>query len=466
MAFDVNAARQSGYSDEEIDSYLRQTNRSISEEGTSLQPGSTEAQRRPTMGANIIKNLPIAGEIAGGFAGPVGAGAGFSLGHAIKRIADELTNIGPVPEKAEDFSYLKEIGKNITDPRNIGRGTQFVGENIAGAGAAAATDLALGGFGSEAKLVGKLSETSPILQSLSKIPLPGGRTVGGIKGVIPAALEKVGGPLIKAKGVGAKAIAKTAGEAAGNIWKSIQGVFDEAGVTGKTIDVSPIIKQLEERVAELGKGFDPAKVVGTRIADQIEGFLTVIDDLKKLSSGDITSLADNVAFELSPQAVQTFKSILGEESFAKKTGLARVFSGLFESGEQKARKIAGKELRKLVINYLEKQGLKGAAKQYDAWAKLNKLAKLSSQGQQRLILENIFFPSIIGGPLSAVGAAVGGPSVAAFPLLYAAGTPYGNQLLRELVEKPIAGALDIGQRGAVSGLINSLQGKREGAGVQ
>lgn len=137
--------------------------------------------------------------------------------------------------------------------------------------------------------------------------------------------------------------------------------------------------------------------------------------------------------------------------------MQRVFSGLFESGEQRGRKMAGGELRSTMIKYLEEQGVKNAGKVYDDWAKLSGMEKLAGQGMERLATKGAFLPSVLGGPLSAVAALSGAPgAMGIMPALYGVGTPYGRQLLRELALKPAASTIKPAVGGIVAKMLNDL----------
>lgn len=442
MPFNVQKAKQAGYTDQEIQAYIQQ--KSVNQPATQPSVKTEQPQQTPR---SMTGALPVAGDVLGGFLGPVGAGAGYSIGNSLQRIIQELGGMGKSAKKSPELtpfaqqrlkeeemakpkreSVLPDLLANLAgDPNSDSRivdAGEFAIKNLAGSAGAGVTDYV---FGKAFDFLGK----------------------------------KVGGPLYnKVRGIKASTIEKTATESADDIWKPIQKTFDDAAKSGKTIDITDIVTDLEKQKELLTKGIDPSKLSpDNRLYSKIEGYDTVIKDLKEAANRSLEYTGPEKMFQMnygvSPQGVQTLKSVLGQESFSPKTGFERMFSGLFERGEQQARKTAGGALRTKVINFLEESGVKDAAKQYDTWAKLNKIANLSSKGQQELITENIFFPSVVGGPISATGLATLGPSSLAFPLLYGATTPYGKQLSREGL-RGLIGGLKVGERGVVSSLLNQL----------
>jgi len=419
---------------------------------------SSTPNKKTARDSGIVKSLPTIGSIGGSFLGPLGTASGYATGKSVKEIINQLSDLGPrglaelfspqkgaeltpyaqqklqqtgqkVPSQSEDFSIGNEAISNLVNDDwkdSLTWGAKTVGE----AGIQGLLDYILGGT----------KALKPSQKGAFGLNMP------EATGLIPSAIEKIGGVLTKAKGVKPATIARTSREAANDIWKPMQNLFDDALEKGKKIDVTDIIDDLEKQRKNLAKGIDVEKLAdNNRLKSKLEGFDTVIRDLKDTAKSEISSLAEEGAstYNINPQAAQTLKSLFGEQSFNSRSGLQKVFSGLFESGEQKGRNIAGKELKDKIVKYLEEQGVEDATKRYEDWAKLNDLSNLSSQGFEKLVTKSAFLPSIVGTPLSGIAAMAGGgaSSLGIVPALYGIATPYGRQLLREGVLKPSLNAV-------------------------
>lgn len=463
-------AREAGYTDAQIAAYEKSrgigtTNNTNSSTTNATVPTVNKPSNQGSTAKSILDNGEIFGSFLGGFLGPFGTAAGYSLGNSANVIGDQLENGGRdlisniIGQnrglKMTDFGNQRAAEEGMQD-FNYGREAI---NNIVSGGMDTAKDLYLE----------NLSRTAPAaIASLLGFDLPNPESAGGefikdnVQGATIAGLTdklvgnasdlilsklfpKVFGPAAKVSGIKPSTIEASADELSTNAWNQIQNALD-AGTGKDTIAVPGLLDDLQRQLNNLSKGFDN-KALPERIVERQKGIQSVIDDLTRASTNqgiDSIGPGGSQVMEFDPQAVQTLKSTFGKEAFNPVRGTERVFSGLFESAEQGARKQAGAQLRDALIGYLEQNGVKDAAKLFDEYATGNKIARSASQGFGKYATEGSFTPTTIGGlaggPLAFL---TGNPAAFGIaPLLYAAMAPYGQQLSREALKLPVR-ALDL-----------------------
>ena len=426
-----------------------------------------EQERPPTSGdvkktfeGNFAaRNAPMIGELAGGFLGPVGSGLGFSIGHSTKNILDQVRNIGPAGGKGaqltdfgkqrlqetgqqvpqNDFSYLKQVGKNVTNPENLKAAGKFLGQNIGGSAAAFGTDLALGGFGSEAKYLKKLMDSSPVLKAVGSLPAPKGKVLSEIKGVIPSIMDK---GLGKIRGIKPDTVVKNAKQLKKEIFQPILNATDAAGLD-RNIPVDDIVQTLNDRITDARKFTEdlPLDKLTPAKQDSIKALEAVRDELinesidGKINLGQIVDLA-------SEQGKKAFSPVTGAPRYSTNAGVQSEITGRKIMGSM----LGDKRTQELVNSGIPEKEVNQIFKDY---GKVSKLARDIEKNP-------------LGGTFTAafLNMLAGKTGVGLPPQLSALGTlgimPWGQQLLREILVRPALGVADIGQRAGVSSLLNEL----------
>ncbi len=422
-------------------------------------PTDMEVQKDPF----LQRNAPMIGDVAGGFLGPVGAGLGFSIGHSIKTILDELQNIGPMGGKGaeltefgqqrareegmgegpEKFSLAKEAAKNAFSKEGASRAGRFLGQNLGGAATSFATDLALGGFGSESKLIKNLADKSPVLKAIGNIPTPGGGTVKQTEGLISKAF-KLKSPLHKVKGLTPNSIVESGNQVKKQIWNTIESQIDEATESGKLIDITDLVSDLSSRKAKILETWGSKADVPNSVMSKIDGIDEVLGDLTKGARQQGGNLF------LTPSQAQALKETFGEQSFTGITKLLKAFTDPEAIAAQRSRQTAGGELSSSIKSLLKELGLDDVEKLYKSYGKLSEdVGSLSRKG----VFEGWFPSATTAGAVSALTPISFGSAL--IPA-YLANSPYGRQISRQAVRNLVAPTLDIGQRAGIGSLLQSL----------
>lgn len=385
--------------------------------------------------------LPTGGAVLGGYAGPIGTGLGYSIGDSLREMikqmraggsdilaetlgkagsakltpyaqqrTEELGMTGGVQVKPDllkqfmqtgqkvsdqpTFSYAQAMGENIQRPENLKAAGTFIAKNVGGAVAVGLSDFAI------------RKVTSVITEKL----LPKINPKLGVDGIKPSV------------------VSKSAKEAADEVWKPIQETLESTTKSGKVVDVTDAVTGLQKRIINIENTFGAGKL-NPDAKDEIAGIQTVIDSIT-----DATSIR-NGKYILNPKAAQKVAGYFGKQTFSPISKLAKVTSDIENSAELAAKQMASPKIKSALFPVLESGGLKDAASLYKDWGTLINL----SGEMARAPLKGALAAGIFGGMTGAAGAMVGQPWVGAPAgiITFLSMTPFGQQLLRELIKAPI-----------------------------
>lgn len=257
--------------------------------------GGTAGPQKTTNEPGILEKFaPSITSFLGGVAGPIGTGAGYSIGKSAQTIAGQMRSggtdllaemlgksqgakltpygqqrakdlgyygdVSATPEFLKrlsetgqkmstqpEFSYGQAAKENITNPENIKKAVKSEKENLIESAVAGIADFAF-------------SQAS--------------------KAVLNKLLPKIS-PTFKAGGLKPQSVASNADDAAQDVWKPIQEGLKKGRESGGYIDVTDDIAKLEKRVFDIKTKFGGK--LPSEATDEIAGIQGVIDDLKSAS---------------------------------------------------------------------------------------------------------------------------------------------------------------------------------------
>lgn len=437
----IQVAKQYGYSDEEINNYLI-------EKGLKYQAPS--AQMEPYEPLGIVKHAPTIGSVAGGFGGPVGTGAGYSLGKSIQALTEQLYPLGKagrtttMPTGAhllasQPGTTLKGIGSNlynamlkgeigapptmlhasIRDKLQGQQGTpsQFFTRNVGESGAVTAADALLQKF-----------VTDPAVNFI-KDRFPKFR-VGGFR---PSSVQKSAGAQKK------------------EIFRPIADAVDSAG-SSKVVNITNVVDDLVERGGKILAPYadEPVKKVSPNVYDELADVENLIKEL--------TNLADEQGNITLAQA-QDIASRYGKATFTPVTGSQRVSTNPTTNAGLTAQRQAGAGVRSSESSALEQMGVDNAANRFRQYGDLAAFERLMKTKP----FKGSFEVSATAGPAAAIGAflsAMGLPQVglpiagfgAASPFIF---MPYFRHLARQGL-KGVGKTIPATSRAIISELVGGL----------
>lgn len=388
---------------------------------------------------------PTAGSIAGGFAGPIGTGAGYSIGTAASKIKEQMRTGG---EDVLANIFGKSQGVKMTPYGQ--QKTQELGMT-GSAGANATPDLLKSlmqsgqklstqpefSYGKEAVTNLKDPENQKAANKWEKQAL-GGAAISGLSdfgmkavtNVITTKLLPKINPKLGVSGIKPSTVRASAQEAADEVWKPIQETLETSTKAGKGVDVTQAVNKLNQKIIDIENTFGAGKIPASA-ADDIAGYQKVLDEL--ISS---TTVKEG-SYILNPKAAQKITSYFGKSTFSPTTKLGKVSSDIENSAEITAKQMVSPEIKKELFKVLDGSGLKDSAKMFKDYGTLVNL-----KDEMLRPINKIFEASAAGSTIGAAGTMLGAPGIG-IPVGFAAFmslTPIGRQIMRELVKAPIKAA--------------------------
>lgn len=463
------AAKAKGLTDEQI-------NQALASKGYKT---STTSSTTPTPQAGMLeKSAPVLGDILGGFLGPIGAGAGYSIGRSGQEISkqmrtggqDVLANIigqnksqdlTPYGQQrsnetfGQDFDFGKEAISSLVSPEGLKSGGEFALSNLIQSLVAGGSDLILGGAGKPANqtvfgknLLGPAQNMGGIIPALFSKGLPnmirgGGNTLEklGIKGAKDIG-EKAAGRF-PVRGVTPSAIQESAGNLKKEAWKPIQEAIDTFGDT-KSVPINTVRETIMERGTKLMAPYvnEPAKAIPPATLDKLKAIDTIISGM------------DNLADDAGNVSITQLNDLLNNysEAYSAVTGLPKLSSDAAKNEYLSATRQAKYTGREQQIKSLAKTGLpeEEAKRLLNEYGALSKLINDLRNPLKGLFQGGFATQSLRTGT---GGALSGGPGVLGLLLSF---MPYGRQLIKEAVTAPLRYGGAPAGRAVTGSILNSL----------
>lgn len=376
MPFNIEAAKRSGYSDQEIEQYLQKTGRST--QLVRQQKNIPTAPQKEYEEGFFTKLAPNLGSLLGGFLGPAGTGAGYSIGKSIQNITEPLSYFG---KRGGDTKYETGLQRMMSTPMETM--TKLL-ENLAGGGESGIQEAGK-------KTFENISESTQ---------------AAGFDYLLGKGMGKIGGkitekfPRLKIEGYNPKTISRSAKSQAEEIFKPIQKAIDDAGDTG-VVDIKPAVDNLIDRGKKLLKPYanDPVEKIDPDVLEQVKE----IDDL--ITS--LTKQADD-AGKISLGKSQSIASRSGKVTNTV-AGSPKISTNPVTQEGITAKKIMGSNIRKGEIDALSEAGIPDAK---NAFNQYGDLTKLSTQ-MARKPFEGVFQAGTVGGISAGLAALLGIPGAGA-----------------------------------------------------